>query len=367
MVGSSTKGERMVRAKSSTTKGSTSAFRVQNDPPGARPARLRIDVLVTPRCFATSVSGTLDVLASATAIGRAVGLAGPEFDVRVLSVDGRQVLSSSGMAIAVTGTVSTSSGDVVIVCGPGMADARQVMEDVRGDVGQALRPVLRAAQTRGAVICASCSSTFLLAEAGVLDGLGATTSWWLGPTFRAAYPSVHLDEGRRLVDAGSAITAGAALSHTELMLHLVRRIGGPSLGESCAKYLVVDETYKAQACFRVIEHLAQADPAVALAETRMRAAPAKPPTLAELARQAELTPRTLSRRFVAATGLSPKRFLRRVRLELAAHVLRTSSDAVATVAERVGYDDERAFRRAFQREHGTSPSRYRAARIESPR
>jgi transcriptional regulator GlxA family with amidase domain len=355
----------MVRSKRHAAKGSDDVFRVQNDPPKRPRPPLGIDVLVTPGCFATSVTATLDVLAVARTIGHAGGLDVPELDVRVLSVDGARVRSSSGLTLDVDGAASTTRGDVVVVCGPGMADARRVLDDVRGETGRALRPVLRAARARGALLCASCSSTFLLAEAGVLDGLGATTSWWLGPTFRATYPAVRLDEEQRLVDAGAVITAGAALSHADLMLHLVRRIGGPSLGEACAKYLVVDETAKSQACFRVLEHLAQADAAVAHAEKSMRAAPAKPPTLAELARQAGLTPRTLSRRFVTATGLSPKRFLRRVRLELAAHLLCSSSDAVATVAERVGYDDERAFRRAFQREHGSSPSRYRAARAET--
>jgi transcriptional regulator GlxA family with amidase domain len=354
----------MVRAKRPAAKGSGDVFRVHNDPAKQFALPLAVDVLVTPGCFATSVATTLDVIAVARAIGLASGLGGPELQVRVLSIDGARVTSSSGMRLDVDGAASTARGDVVIVCGPGMADARRVLDDVRGESGRVLRPVLRSAQARGALLCASCSSTFLLAEAGVLDGLGATTSWWLGPTFRATYPAVRLDEERRLVDAGAVITAGAAMSHADLMLHLVRRIGGPSLGESCAKYLVVDETAKSQACFRVLEHLAQTDPAVAHAEKSMRAAPAKPPTLAELARQAGLTPRTLSRRFVAATGLSPKRFLRRVRLELAAHLLCSSSDAVAIVAERVGYDDERAFRRAFQREHGSPPSRYRAARAQ---
>jgi len=318
-----------------------------------------VDVVVTGRCFTSCVSMTLDVLTTANTIGRALGLPVDAFRRRVLSLDGKPVASTGGLLLPVDGAASTSAGSVVVVCGPGMADTRQVLEDLRDGTNRTLAATLVEARARQAVLCASCSSTFLLAEAGVLNGLGATTSWWLGPTFRARYPTVKLDETRMLVDAGAVVTAGAAFAHADLMLHLVRRFAGPSLAEACARYLTVDDTRRSQAYFRVVEHLAAADPAIVLAQTKIRENPARPPSLAQLARLAGLTPRTLSRRFVAATGLSPARFVRRVQIELAAHLLRSSDDTIESIALQIGYDDERAFRRAFQREIGSPPSRYR--------
>ena len=75
--------------------------------------------------------------------------------------------------------------------------------------------MLVAARARRAVIAASCSSTFMLAESGVPDGFGATTSWWLAPTFRARYPAVHLEERELVVDAARAVTAGAAFARRD--------------------------------------------------------------------------------------------------------------------------------------------------------
>ena len=340
----------------SLRQGSNGTTSVQNGPP------VHVDVLLTERCFTSCVSVTLDVLATANSIAAALGTTSPLFVPHVLTLDGEKVRSSSGLVFDAEGSAHEGRAGLVVVCGPGMADARQILADVGRDGSRRLCEVLVAARARRAIIAASCSSTFVLAESGVLDGLKATTSWWLAPTFRARYPAVHLEERELLVDVGRAVTAGAAFAHADLMIHLVRRFATASLAETCARYLTVDDTRRSQSPFRVVEHLALADPEVALAESKIRENPAKPPTLAKLAKLAGLTPRTLSRRFVASTGLSPKRFVRRVRIELAAHMLRTTDDAVEVVAARVGYDDERAFRRAFQRELGSSPARYRNAR-----
>ncbi len=325
---------------------------VQNGPPKT----IAIDIVATDRCFASSVALTTDVLVTANTIAGALGRTTDVFRWRVVSLDGEPVKTSAGGVLPVDG-VARSTADVIVVCGPGMADVRHVLGDVRAS--SSLVGILRRART-DTILAASCSSTFLLAEAGVLDGLRATTSWWLAPTFRATYPKVSLLEGEMLVDAGRVVTAGAALAHTELVVHLVRRLAGASLAEACAKYLVVDDRRRGQSPFVIVEHMARVDPAIEQAEAAIRKNPVRPPSLAELARGAGMTPRTLSRRFVAATGFSPQRFVRRVRLELAAQLLRSTSDPVEVIAGRVGYDDDRAFRRAFQRELGESPARHRA-------
>jgi AraC-like DNA-binding protein len=103
------------------------------------------------------------------------------------------------------------------------------------------------------------------------------------------------------------------------------------------------------------------DPIIAQTLTRMHADPAAPWTIDRLARQANLSRATLTRRFSALVGEPPLAYLTRWRMELAARNLRETDDAVGAIAHRVGYESEFAFSRAFSRLRGGPPGRYRAA------
>lgn len=76
----------------------------------------------------------------------------------------------------------------------------------------------------GATITALCIGTFVLAESGLLTRQRATTTWWLAPLFRKRYSDVLLDESDMIVKSGRFVTAGAALSHVDLALWLVRSV-----------------------------------------------------------------------------------------------------------------------------------------------
>lgn len=106
------------------------------------------------------------------------------------------------------------------------------------------------------------------------------------------------------------------------------------------------------------------DPIIAQTLTRMHADPAAPWTIDLLARQANLSRATLTRRFSALVGEPPLAYLTRWRMELAARNLRETDEPVGAIARRVGYESEFAFSRAFSRLRGGPPGRYRAAARE---
>jgi len=101
--------------------------------------------------------------------------------------------------------------------------------------------MLVAAFESGAALAASCASTFLLAEARLLDGRRATTTWWLAPQFRDRYPDVELMTDRMVVADWPIATGGAAMAQMELMLAVVDRFAGPGLARACANHLLLDE------------------------------------------------------------------------------------------------------------------------------
>ncbi len=87
--------------------------------------------------------------------------------------------------------------------------------------------------------------------------------------------------------------------------------------------------------------------------------PAEPWTVDELARRVGVSRSVLADRFVEFLGEPPMAYLMRWRMQLAANALCTTSRSVLEVAMDVGYQSEAAFNRAFRREFGLPPARYR--------
>ncbi len=207
-------------------------------------------------------------------------------------------------------------------------------------------------------IAASCSAVFLLAEAGLLTGRRATTTWWLAQTFRDRYPDVQLDESRMLVRDGAFLTAGSAYAQLDLVLALITATLGPTIARLCSRYMLIDQR-ASQARYMIPSHIRHVDATVIAAERWIDANLANPIPITTLASALAVSPKTLSRRVSAATGLSPIRFLQRRRVMEAVHLLETTTLTLDAVAARVGYQDATALRKIIKRELGTTPSNLR--------
>jgi transcriptional regulator GlxA family with amidase domain len=203
---------------------------------------------------------------------------------------------------------------------------------------------------KGAQIAAACIGTFIAAESGVLDGEIATTTWWLAPYFRQRYPNVRLDDSRMLVRSGRVLTAGAALSHMDMALWLIRQ-ASPSLADTTARYLIVDSR-PSQSAYAMSDHLAHADPLVQQFERWARANLADGFSLDEAARESGVSKRTLNRRINEVLGKSPLSYFQDLRVERAVHLLRTSSESIENIAEAVGYVDGVTLRNLLRRKIG---------------
>jgi transcriptional regulator GlxA family with amidase domain len=220
--------------------------------------------------------------------------------------------------------------------------------------------MLSQAHARGAMLAASGASTFLLAETGLLDGRRATTTWWFAPLFRQRYPAVELLTEQMVVADWPIATAGAAMAQMDLMLAVVGRFAGPSLAKACANYLLLDER-RSQAPFMAINYLASQDPRIAKAEKWVRDNIARDFAIEELAEAVALAPRTFARRISATCGISPIRFVQRIRLETARLLLETTRLSVDEIARRVGYAEPSTLRRLIRRDTKHPPGHFRPA------
>lgn len=308
---------------------------------------MRVQVLALDGVFDLGLAAVLDALQTANELAEVAGLEVARFDVRVVGVR-RRVRSAQGFTVPVV-PAPARRPDVLIVPALGTKMPGPLLQALsRRDVADAAALIASTGRA-GARLCAACIGTFVLAESGALDGHTATTTWWLTPLFRQRYPAVTLDASRMVVASGKVTTAGAALSHMDLALWLIRSVS-PELASLTARYLVVDAR-PAQSAYALTDHLAHADPIVERFERWTRSHLADRFSLDAAAKAAGTSTRTLARRVSRVLGRSPVRYVQDVRVERAAHLLRTTPATVDAVAERVGYADAGTLRTLLRRRH----------------
>jgi len=257
-------------------------------------------------------------------------------------------------------TAKLRGTDLVIVPGLGTGSADELDGKLNSPACRRAADLLVEAFEARAMLAASCASTFLLAETGLLDGRRATTTWWLAPLFLQRYPEVELVADRMVVADWPIATGGAAMAQMDLMLAIVGKFAGPKLASACANYLLLDER-RSQVPFMAITYLASQDPKIAKAEKWVRDNIARDFAMEELAGAVALAPRTFARRVAGTCGVSPIQFVQRIRLETARYLLETTRVSVEEIARQVGYAEPSTLRRLIRRDTKHSPGHFRPA------
>lgn len=306
---------------------------------------MRLSVLVLDHVFDLGLSAILDVFATANELIEMSGIAVPRFDVTTVGVR-KAVRTSHGLRVPVHAPGGRRPDCVVVPAigfkMPGPLEVALGRPDVRDAAS-----LLRQWSGRGTTMTAACIGTFVMAESGLLDDQRATTTWWLAPFFRRRYPNVLLDESNMIVRSGRFVTAGAALSHVDLALWLVRSVS-PQLAALTAKYLIIDSR-PSQSAYALSDHLVHADPIVQRFESWARARLKEGFSLDEAAKAVGASKRTLARRMQTVLGKSPLSYFQSLRVERAVHLLKTERASVDEVATRVGYADGATLRALLRR------------------
>ena len=203
----------------------------------------------------------------------------------------------------------------------------------------------------------------LLAEAGLLDGLEATTHWSACPLFAAQYPEVDLRPERILVPAGPehrVVTGGGYGAWAELALYLVARFSGRREAVRIAKIFLLGDRSDGQLPFAsMIRPRQHSDGAIERCQAWVAEHYDTPSPVAGMVEQSGLSPRTFKRRFRAATGYTALEYVQTLRIEEAKHLLETTAEPTDEVALQIGYQDPASFRRRFKAQTGITPARYR--------
>lgn len=229
------------------------------------------------------------------------------------------------------------------------------------DVPQVMLEPLRAAYERGTRLVSFCSGAFALAAAGVLDGRGATTHWMHADELARRYPRVRVDPGVLYVDEGQVLTSAGTAGGIDLALHIVRLDHGPRVANEVARRMVVAPHRDGGQAQFVLNPVpaTEYDDALGPVMDWMFEHLDEPITVPDLARLAAISPRTFARRFRAATGTTPLRWLTHQRVTRAQDLLQATDLPVEVIATRVGLGTAANLRTHFRRETGESPASYR--------
>jgi len=287
----------------------------------------------------------------------------PAFEPRILTADGRPIHCSGDVVVTPhAGVDGVEHSDIVFV--PALMPHKKLHPSHPGSrFDPALTEWIAVQYEQGAVIASVCTGSFVLAEAGVLDGWPATTHWFFGEWLRAAYPAVDVQHRRPIVVTGPddrLVTGGTGMYMSDLNLYLIQRFAGPERAHQFAKLLGKfwrgDEV---DVFARALEAPNVSDAAVRRAQEWIVTNLTVRNPVKGAAELLHLTERTFTRRFRAATGQPPLDYVLSLRLERARNLLERGRLPVEEVAAQVGYADASHFRRLFKKRIGLTPGEYR--------
>lgn len=206
-----------------------------------------------------------------------------------------------------------------------------------------------------------CFATYILAEAGVLDGRKVTTHWELQKDFKARYPDVILESDPIYVKDGHVYTSAGATSGVDMTLALVEEDYGHEVARRLAQSLVLFlKRPGSQAQFSVqLSAQLPEDQRLADLQSYIYENLADDLRVDVLAARVGMSPRNFSRTFAREIGMAPGRFTEQCRLEVARQRLAESQAPLSEIAERCGYGTAAGMRTAFERNLGVSPRAYR--------
>jgi transcriptional regulator GlxA family with amidase domain len=224
-------------------------------------------------------------------------------------------------------------------------------------------PWIRKAWLAGATICSVCSGAFLLAEAGILDGLACATHWADADLLQQRYPRVRVRKGVVFVEEGKIFTSAGIASGIDLAIHLIGLRHGQKVAFEIARYLVIylrrSGGFQQESVY--LQYRNHLDDIVHRAQSILIENLDRPPSLGRLAEQVGASPRNLSRRFRQTVNLSIGEYLRELRLERARSLLQEAGSKVEEVARACGFNGSRQLRNLYHGRFGHSPRNMKAA------
>jgi transcriptional regulator GlxA family with amidase domain len=277
----------------------------------------------------------------------------PWYDFRLCAAEPGPLFTTAGMQIHAERRLDElAEADTVLV--PAVGRRTQL------DPPAPLVEAVRAAHEAGRRVVGLCTGAYVLGAAGLLDGRPVTTHWMNAFDFAHRFPRARLDPTVLYVDDGDVLTSAGTAAGIDLCLHIVRTDHGSAVANEIARRMVLPPHREGGQAQRSGPALAlRADDGLGPMLDWARQRLDQPLTVADLAREAHLSTRTLARRFRDTLGTTPLQWLVEQRVRLAQELLESTDEPVERIAGLTGFGNAANLRQHFYRLAGVSPQSYR--------
>ncbi len=314
----------------------------------------KISLLVYEEAILSALSGVVDIFSGTNHFLKKTGRP-PAFHLELVSEEALQVQLYAPAQFICHKTLGEATQPDLIIAPAFNGDATQVLQK-----NSALVQWLKNMHSNGSEVASLCYGSFLLAEAGILNGKICTSHWQALDEMQTRYPEIHLQPDAIITDQNGVYTSGGAFSSLNLILYLVEKFCGREVGIQISKIFSIDMDRVNQAHFAVFQgQHNHGDDEVLKAQKFIEQNYNNEITVEQIATQAHMSTRNFIRRFKKATNNTPLEYLQRVKIEAAKKLLERSSDTISTLMFEVGYNDAKTFRNVFKRATGLSPQDYR--------
>ena len=320
-----------------------------------RPSPRQVVMVLFPEVQSLDVTGPLEVFAGAERLLQSVGHTRRGYELRTLSADGRPLRTSSGLTRVPDGRLVQAPANIDTLIVPGGRGARAVSAD------SDMLAWIAAASTRSRRTASVCTGAFTLAAAGLLDGRRATTHWASAAALARLYPRVHVEPDPIYVRDGSVWTSAGVTAGMDLALALVEDDLDRDAALTIARHLVLflrrpgnQSQFSATLAAQEPEREPLRDVQRLVVEDV-----AGDHSVEAMAARANMSARHFARAFAAETGITPARYVERVRLEAARRRLEDGAEPVAAIAGACGFGTAETMRRVFLRTLEVGPAEYR--------
>lgn len=311
-----------------------------------------ITILLVPEFSMMAFTSTVEPLRVVNRLsGREV------YRVRIVSVDGEPVTASNGMTVLVNAAIEqVKDVSTILVCASFNPELYCSGRELHW---------LRAHAERGSCLGGLDTGSYLLAEAGLLDGYRATLHWESMAAFAETFPRVEVCEDLFHIDRQRISCAGGTAA-MDLMLELIETGLGRDMALQVSDQLIHErirkhqDTQKVGVSVRYNSHNPQLESVIGEMQRHIE----DPLTMCQLAAVVGISRRHLDRLFKNYLDATPGEFYVNLRLDRARQLLEQTAMSITEIGLATGFSSSTCFSRSFRARWQCSPREHRKQKAQ---